>query len=26
MQDDDFSLFRSDTRGVKPVMHEHADV
>lgn len=26
MQDDDFSLFRSETRGVKPLKHEHADV
>jgi DNA-nicking Smr family endonuclease len=26
MQDDDFSLFRNETRGVKPIKTEHADV
>jgi DNA-nicking Smr family endonuclease len=26
MQDDDFSLFRSEIRGVKPIKTEHADV
>jgi DNA-nicking Smr family endonuclease len=26
MQDDDFSLFRNETRGVKPIRHEYADV
>ncbi len=25
MQDDDFSLFKSETRGVKPIQHDRAD-
>ncbi|MDB5979141.1 MAG: smr protein [Pseudomonas sp.] len=26
MQDDDFSLFKNEIRGVKPIKHDHADI